>query len=259
MFLLAPTPSPSSPLVPATEQAVSNANTALTVAIIGIVGTLIAAGVTQWVSWVREERKWKRDQDQDDKRWKRELEREQHRWEREREERAAQWRREDAARLHQHRLTLYETLVQASNAVADEADTLALRLHWLLDDEHVPLDWSDKFDAALRRFTQARAAIEIAGSPHVVQAAETFGAYANSVSGEAFRLMGIEIIIDKKAPIKTFKNHKEALVKNAEMLRAEIRHEIGSESITEESMAKLSPTAIAQRAESPNVASAAGT
>ncbi len=78
----------------------SGSNLTLYVAIIGILGTLAAAVIAQWMTGRREK-----------KRWKRESEQEAIRWEREREERREQWQREDAARLHERRVAAYSELI----------------------------------------------------------------------------------------------------------------------------------------------------
>jgi len=56
-------------------------------AAVGVIGTLIGAGVTQIASSRREATQWKRQMAQ-----------ERERWDRERQERQEQWDREDAAR-----------------------------------------------------------------------------------------------------------------------------------------------------------------
>jgi len=87
-------------------------NLTLLVAVLGILGTLTAAFVTQWWTSKRDDKQWKRqkllqderfdrEREQEVARWEREREREAGRWERERQERREQWQREDSARLHQ--------------------------------------------------------------------------------------------------------------------------------------------------------------
>ncbi|SCG72325.1 hypothetical protein GA0070614_4976 [Micromonospora coxensis] len=83
----------------------------LVVGIVGIVGTLSAALVTQWLTARREDKKWQRDREQDEIRWRREAEKEDLRWERERAERREQWQREDESRWHKDRMSTYSHLL----------------------------------------------------------------------------------------------------------------------------------------------------
>lgn len=108
MALLSPVPQPTLPSTsavapppsPSPQRAAQDSNPALVVAIVGIVGTLLAAVITQWLTGRRENRNWSRDQKQ-----------EALRWEREREERKEQWEREDAARWHENRMKTYSSFL----------------------------------------------------------------------------------------------------------------------------------------------------
>jgi hypothetical protein len=78
----------------------SGSNLTFIVAILGILGTLAATLVTQWLTGRRETVRWQRERDH-----------EALRWERERSERQEQWAREDANRWHGERLTAYSKLL----------------------------------------------------------------------------------------------------------------------------------------------------
>ena len=91
----------------------SISGSALALAIVGIVGTLLGALLTQWLTTRREDRKWKREREQDRVRWERERRRDDMRWERERAERREQWDREDAARWQRDQLAAYSDLLAA--------------------------------------------------------------------------------------------------------------------------------------------------
>jgi len=69
-------------------------------AAVGVIGTLIGAGVTQIASSRREATQWKRQMAQ-----------ERERWDRERQERQEQWDREDAARWERDRYSAYSEVL----------------------------------------------------------------------------------------------------------------------------------------------------
>jgi hypothetical protein len=98
-------------------EAQGGSNLTLLVAVVGILGALAAAVITQWLTTRREEHKWQREREQDDHRWEQELAREEKRAERDRQERADQWKREDSARLYSARLTAYSAVVAAGMKV----------------------------------------------------------------------------------------------------------------------------------------------
>jgi hypothetical protein len=75
----------------------------LTVAIVGVTGTLLGAVITQLLSARRERQQWKRQVDRDDEKWQRE-----------RVERQDQWNREDAARIRQVAAEAYATGLEAA-------------------------------------------------------------------------------------------------------------------------------------------------
>ncbi|GIF44406.1 hypothetical protein [Actinoplanes xinjiangensis] len=100
MLLLAPEPSTAPSLAPATVQAVNNANLALLIAVLGVIGSLIVAIVNHFATRNRER-----------ERWALEEKREAIRWERERQERREQWEREDAARWNHERRDSYSNLL----------------------------------------------------------------------------------------------------------------------------------------------------
>ena len=107
--MLASAPIPST----AAASAPPVSGSALTLAIVGIAGTLLGALLTQWLTTRREERKWNREREQERVRWERERRRDDIRWERERAERREQWDREDAARWQRDQLSAYSELLAA--------------------------------------------------------------------------------------------------------------------------------------------------
>lgn len=72
-------------------------------AAVGVIGTLIGAGVTQIASSRREATQWKRQMAQERERWDRERQ--------ERQERQEQWDREDAARWERDRYSAYSEVL----------------------------------------------------------------------------------------------------------------------------------------------------
>jgi hypothetical protein len=124
---------------------------------LGILGTLLAAGVSQWVAWRREEVRWRRERGQDEKRWERELAREEARWNRERQERVEQWQREDHARLFQSRVVAYQSLLKAADDLVRSYDSEVFG--W-------PQSGPGLVDA-YQAFRHANADIEVIGLPAV--------------------------------------------------------------------------------------------
>ncbi|WP_139131865.1 hypothetical protein [Micromonospora chersina] len=89
-----------------------------TAALIGLVGVVVGALLTQLFAVWREKRQWARQVEHDNQRW-----------EQEREERKEQWAREDESRWHQERLAAYSTLLGATErwmTVAERAKPNAL-------------------------------------------------------------------------------------------------------------------------------------
>ncbi|WP_433292749.1 hypothetical protein ACQP2F_28820 [Actinoplanes sp. CA-030573] len=138
----------------------------LVIAILGIVGTLTAAFVTQWLSARRDDKQWQRQKQLQDERFDRERDEEAARWERERRERQEQWKREDSARLHQARLGAYETLLATLDGAREVISNVSLRARSATDVEKA----FDAMHDALLTVGEPRARVDILGSPAVVGA-----------------------------------------------------------------------------------------
>jgi hypothetical protein len=171
----------------------SGSNLTLYVAIIGIIGTLTAALVTQWWSSRRDEKQWERqkklqderfdrEREREEERWQREREQESERWARERQERSEQWNREDAARLYQDRLGAYSQLLTHSQEMLDSAHRV---VESIPDNDESAAEFYGisantvaEYQENLDRYLSARVSIRLIGSRVVNEMAAKVGLHA---------------------------------------------------------------------------------
>ncbi|MEV6300398.1 hypothetical protein AB0M02_13415 [Actinoplanes sp. NPDC051861] len=197
----------------------------LIIAAVGILGTLAASVLTQWMNSRRDTKQWVRQKQLQDERFEREREQEALRWERERGERREQWQREDTARLHQERLSAYQTLLASFDTAIKDLKRLAMNAHWgILDVE----DQFDKAFAAESILEEPVARVEIIGSPTIVSATKDC---VTTLNQYARMIVWISPEPDAESEKKS-KGHQETLAllrSQLVSLRNEIRSDIGSE------------------------------
>lgn len=195
-------------------------NLTLIVAILGILGTLAAALVTQWLTGRREER-----------RWQRERQHESDRWARERQERQEQWQREDLARLHGERLKLYGHLIATATRLRTGC-RLILPIAFRRPNEDIPdaQVLFAAFNEAKADYLNAQDAVELIAS--------------NAIRTTALEFTTWSVVLDNMARFRTedegnppshihFSSAHEAMATieaALESLRRKIRKEIGSDS-----------------------------
>ena len=227
----APEPSAATTAVPSSppaatpsEKANANDNTALVLAIVGILGTLAATIITQWLTSRRENKKREWDREQ-----------EAVRWERERKERQDQWRREDAARLFQERLLRYTELLASVREVLRATRTTQglMALDNLLKSPEVNQrahEVNQRAHAQLREPIMALrhnvAAVSIVGSPNVRLHSAGILKVADVLSSSS--LINPFIEVEPSEYRETIRESGESLLELQQQLEDSIRRDVGS-------------------------------
>jgi hypothetical protein len=213
-------------------------STTLIIAIIGILGTLAATLITQWLTGKRDDRQWLRQKQLQDERFEREREQEALRWKRERKERREQWFREDAARLYKDRAEMYATLLSDCSRILDLLRVLAETLEDDLDREEAPATARknvDDIEIAREEFYRASSAVEIIASSDLLRENSAVKAIVNDIF---FDLLFIDPVKDTTG-VSPYSERVAALADEMQQatdsLRVIIRRELGIINPTESS------------------------